>query len=121
MFLTFSYELLQISFMQEDKYLEQKIVGSVLPDSESKEIQRFELLRNELIELERRVQRSADQSEYAEVPLTLHRSFACIMLIVLVIILSLVSFFLSIYCFLNNCNDIFINPMDSYANLISNH
>lgn len=50
----------------EDKYLEQKIVSSVLPDSESNEIQRFELLRNELIELERRVQRSADQSEYAE-------------------------------------------------------
>lgn len=85
--------------MQEDKYLEQKIVSSVLPESESKEIQRFELLRNELIELERRVQRSADQSEYAEVPLTLHRSFVCIMIIVLMVILSLVSLFFPFIAF----------------------
>lgn len=56
--------------MQEDEYLEQRTAGSVMLDSESNEIQRFELLRHELIELERRVQKSADRSEYEEVPLT---------------------------------------------------
>ncbi|KAL6988461.1 hypothetical protein U1Q18_014212 [Sarracenia purpurea var. burkii] len=35
-------------------------------DSQSNEIQRFEILRNELIELEKRVQRSADRSENEE-------------------------------------------------------
>ena len=40
-------------------------------DSESNEILRFELLRNELIELEKRVQRSANQSESEEVFLIL--------------------------------------------------
>ncbi|CAI9780235.1 unnamed protein product [Fraxinus pennsylvanica] len=42
-------------------YHEQEIV-----DSESNEIQRFELLRSELIELEKRVQKSTDQYEYDE-------------------------------------------------------
>ena len=36
-------------------------------DSESNEIRRFELLRNELIELEKRVQRSTDDSQNDEV------------------------------------------------------
>lgn len=38
-----------------------------IEELESNKIQRFELLRNELIELEKRVQRSADQSENEEV------------------------------------------------------
>lgn len=38
-------------------------------DQEPNEIRRFELLRNELIELEKRVQRSAYQSENNEVRL----------------------------------------------------
>ncbi|XP_062168200.1 uncharacterized protein LOC133874321 isoform X2 [Alnus glutinosa] len=42
------------------------VADSVVADSESNEIRRFELLRNELIELEKRVQRSADQSENEE-------------------------------------------------------
>lgn len=53
--------------MQDDEYFEQRTANTVSPDSESNEIQRFELLRNELIELEKRVQKSADQSEYEEV------------------------------------------------------
>ncbi|GFY97916.1 LETM1-like protein [Actinidia rufa] len=40
--------------------------GTGIADSQSNEIQRFELLRNELIELEQRVQKSADQSENEE-------------------------------------------------------
>jgi len=36
-------------------------------DSKSNEVRRFELLRSELMELEKRVQRSADQYEYEEV------------------------------------------------------
>ncbi|XP_057507018.1 uncharacterized protein LOC130790121 isoform X2 [Actinidia eriantha] len=40
--------------------------GTGISDSQSNEIQRFELLRNELIELEQRVQKSADQSENEE-------------------------------------------------------
>lgn len=39
-------------------------------EPKSNEIQRFELLRNELMELEKRVQKSADQSQNEEVPLS---------------------------------------------------
>lgn len=39
-------------------------------ETESNEIQRFELLRNELIELEKRVQKSSDRSDSEEVILT---------------------------------------------------
>ena len=46
-------------------------------ESESNEIQRFEILRKELIELEKRVQRSTDQSENDEVSLN---DFNCSML-----------------------------------------
>lgn len=42
-------------------------MSSSITNSESNDIYRFELLRNELIELEKRVQRSADQSEIEEV------------------------------------------------------
>ncbi|CAN4094112.1 unnamed protein product [Withania somnifera] len=40
--------------------------SSGVMDSKSNEVRRFELLRNELMELEKRVQRSADQYEYEE-------------------------------------------------------
>lgn len=49
--------------------MEQNTSNTDVADSESNEIRRFELLRNELIELEKRVQRSADQSENEEVDL----------------------------------------------------
>lgn len=39
-------------------------------DSDAKKIQRFELLRNELMELEKRVQRSTDGSQYEVLFLT---------------------------------------------------
>lgn len=50
----------------DDECFEQRTAGTVSSHSESNEIQRFELLRNELIELEKRVQKSADRSEYEE-------------------------------------------------------
>ncbi|XP_027175511.1 uncharacterized protein LOC113775006 isoform X4 [Coffea eugenioides] len=50
----------------DDECFEQRTAGTVSSYSESNEIQRFELLRNELIELEKRVQKSADRSEYEE-------------------------------------------------------
>lgn len=55
--------------MQENEFVEQ--TASSLADSELNEFHRFELLRNELIELEKRVQRSADQSDNEEVDLAL--------------------------------------------------
>ena len=51
--------------MQENEFIEQ--TASSAAESELDEIHRFELLRNELIELEKRFQRSSDQSEYEEV------------------------------------------------------
>lgn len=50
----------------DDEHFEQRTASTVSSHSESNEIQRFELLRNELIELEKRVQKSADRSEYEE-------------------------------------------------------
>ncbi|XP_010246031.1 PREDICTED: uncharacterized protein LOC104589406 [Nelumbo nucifera] len=50
----------------EGEPLEQTTANVGDADSESNEIRRFELLRNELIELEKRVQRSTDQSENDE-------------------------------------------------------
>ncbi|OMO68429.1 LETM1-like protein [Corchorus olitorius] len=46
-------------------FIEQN-ASSGIADSEPNEIRRFEQLRNELIELEKRVKKSADQSEYEE-------------------------------------------------------
>lgn len=60
-----------LSCMQEDELFESDTVNTAVADSKSNEILRFELLRNELIELEKRVQKSANQSENEEVPLTL--------------------------------------------------
>ncbi|KAH9674478.1 LETM1 domain-containing protein [Citrus sinensis] len=51
---------------QESEYCEQTGSNIGIANSESNEIHRFELLRNELMELEKRVQRSADQSENGE-------------------------------------------------------
>lgn len=57
--------------VQESEYCEQTGSNIGIADSESNEIHRFELLRNELMELEKRFQRSADQSENGEVYLIL--------------------------------------------------
>ncbi|XP_075078530.1 uncharacterized protein LOC107772817 isoform X2 [Nicotiana tabacum] len=45
---------------------EQPLESTGVVDSKSNEVRRFELLRSELMELEKRVQRSADQYEYDE-------------------------------------------------------
>lgn len=57
--------------MQENECVGQTSSDIDVPDSESNEMWRFELLRNELIELENRVQRSTDQSDNEEVYLKL--------------------------------------------------
>ncbi|CAJ2672757.1 unnamed protein product [Trifolium pratense] len=49
-----------------ENYIEQSAPNVGVVDQESNEIHRFELLRNELMELEKRVQRSAYQSENNE-------------------------------------------------------
>lgn len=51
---------------QESEYSERTGSNIGIANSESNEIHRFELLRNELMELEKRVQSSADQSENEE-------------------------------------------------------
>lgn len=53
--------------MQGDDGSEQPLESTGVVDSKSNEVRRFELLRSELMELEKRVQRSADQYEYDEV------------------------------------------------------
>ncbi|KAA8518533.1 hypothetical protein F0562_016007 [Nyssa sinensis] len=50
----------------DDESFEEITASIGVAGSESNEIQRFELLRNELIELEKRVQKSADRSENEE-------------------------------------------------------
>lgn len=56
------------SFIQEIEDLDQVAIAKMHNgDSESNEIRRFELLRNELIELEKRVQRSTDDAQNDEV------------------------------------------------------
>ena len=52
---------------QVDEYTERSRENVDSVDSESNEIYRFELLRNELIELEKRVQGSTDESVKEEV------------------------------------------------------
>lgn len=54
-------------FWQNDRLCEQQTASQVIADSESNEIHRFELLRNELMELEKRVQKSTDRCGYEEV------------------------------------------------------
>lgn len=55
------------SCTQENEFVEQTASNICAVDSESNEIHRFEQLRNELIELEKRVQRSTGPSENEEV------------------------------------------------------
>ncbi|KAF5929934.1 hypothetical protein HYC85_000111 [Camellia sinensis] len=57
---------LSVADGNDDESFERISFGTCIADSQSNEIQRFELLRNELIELEKRVQRSADRSENEE-------------------------------------------------------
>lgn len=47
--------------------MKQEAVKEEIVESGSNEFQRFELLRNELMELERRVQKSTDQYGHEEV------------------------------------------------------
>jgi len=72
-------------------------------DQEPNEIHRFELLRNELIELEKRVQRSAYQSENNEVCLKYSISYKFMIL-----------YFLQKFCLLsaliNNSEDLVFWP-----------
>lgn len=53
--------------MQSDDGSKELSESTGVMDSKSTEVRRFELLRSELMELEKRVQRSADQYEYEEV------------------------------------------------------
>ena len=48
-------------------FSEQETAREETANSESNEIQRFEILRSELMELEQRVQKSADHFEFEEV------------------------------------------------------
>ncbi|CAL5387333.1 unnamed protein product [Camellia sinensis] len=57
---------LSVADGNDDESFERISFGTCIADSQSNEIQRFELLRNELIELEKRVQGSADRSENEE-------------------------------------------------------
>ncbi|XP_057997784.1 uncharacterized protein LOC131176741 [Hevea brasiliensis] len=65
-FLEASFRAKAASLQQGDDYIGQNTLNAGVTDSESNDILRFELLRNELIELEKRVQRSTDQSENEE-------------------------------------------------------
>lgn len=58
---------MHFNFWQNDVFSEQEPAREETVDSESNEIQRFENLRSELMELEKRVQKSADHFEYEEV------------------------------------------------------
>ncbi|XP_038993198.1 uncharacterized protein LOC120116876 [Hibiscus syriacus] len=57
---------LQFYCFQGNELIEQNASNANNFDSDPNEIHRFEQLRNELIELEKRVKRSADQSAYEE-------------------------------------------------------
>lgn len=57
--------------MQGDADIGQTTTSMGIGELESNEIRRFELLRNELMELEKRVQKSTDQYENEEVCLML--------------------------------------------------
>lgn len=53
--------------MQESEFIGQTASSIPFTDSQPSEMHRFERLKNDLIELEKRVQRSTDQSENEEV------------------------------------------------------
>lgn len=56
--------------MQEIDDIKQENEKMDVDDSESNEIHRFEVLRNELVELEKRVQKSTNQSDNEDINLT---------------------------------------------------
>ncbi|XP_034223401.1 uncharacterized protein LOC117633758 isoform X3 [Prunus dulcis] len=66
-FLEASFRTKAASLKEDNEFVEQTASNIDFEDPESTKIQRFELLRNELIELEKRVQRSADQSENEDI------------------------------------------------------
>ncbi|XVE96358.1 hypothetical protein REPUB_Repub02eG0214400 [Reevesia pubescens] len=65
-FLEASFRAKEAFLRQGNEFFEQNTSNIGIPDSEPNEICRFEQLRNELIELEKRVKRSAEQSAYEE-------------------------------------------------------
>ncbi|KAK8546267.1 hypothetical protein V6N13_067493 [Hibiscus sabdariffa] len=65
-FLEASFRAKEAFLRQGNEFIEQNASNANNADSEPNEIHRFEQLRNELIELEKRVKRSADQSAYEE-------------------------------------------------------
>lgn len=72
---------MKIAFgVQENEITEQLASNIDVEELESNKIQRFEILGNELIELEKRVQRSADQSDNEEVYPELHAQLGTIFL-----------------------------------------
>ncbi|XP_039031098.1 uncharacterized protein LOC120165705 isoform X4 [Hibiscus syriacus] len=65
-FLEASFRAKEAFLRQGNELIEQNASKANNSDSEPNEIHRFEQLRNELIELEKRVKRSADKSAYEE-------------------------------------------------------
>lgn len=64
--------------MQDDESIKQAAENTGTTVSKSDEIQRFEILRSELVELERRVKKSADPNEYEEVFSMFYYYFTCL-------------------------------------------
>ncbi|XP_041997695.1 uncharacterized protein LOC121747664 isoform X3 [Salvia splendens] len=65
-FLEVSFRAKAASIQQNDMFSEQETAREERANSESNEIQRFEILRSDLMELEQRVQKSADHFEFEE-------------------------------------------------------
>ncbi|XP_057777985.1 uncharacterized protein LOC130996699 isoform X3 [Salvia miltiorrhiza] len=65
-FLEASFRAKAACIQQNDMFSEQETAREEATDSESSEIQRFENLRSELMELEKRVQKSANRFEFEE-------------------------------------------------------
>lgn len=64
--------------MQDDGSVKQASENTGTTVSKSDEIQRFEILRSELVELERRVKKSADPDECEEVFSMFYNYFTCL-------------------------------------------
>ncbi|XP_038990738.1 uncharacterized protein LOC120113758 isoform X3 [Hibiscus syriacus] len=65
-FLEASFRVKEAFLLQGNEFIEQNASNANNVDSEPNEVCRFEQLRNELIELEKRVKRTADQSAFEE-------------------------------------------------------
>lgn len=63
----FTDQIFAVSLQEDERSKEASTAELADAESESNEIRRFELLRHELIELEKRVQRSTNQPENDEV------------------------------------------------------